>query len=162
MRTGSAFAEPGPGDLPIAKAVAKSDFPAVARRASSSLHPSWLFLAVLLLAGAIVGGWFLYRNVSDPYRTLTPMDVPVYLENANSLRGNVYKISGTVGDHLAWSREAGRLYSIEVGEKGQIDVLPLLIPAEFNRLNIQKGQRYFFKIEVGDKGILRAHDIRKI
>ncbi len=35
-------------------------------------------------------------------------------------------------------------------------------PASFNSLNIQKGQRYFFKVEVGEKGILRVQDIRKV
>ena len=40
--------------------------------------------------------------------------------------------------------------------------MPVLIPAQFNQLNIQKGQRYFFKIEVGDKGVLRVQDVRKI
>ena len=42
------------------------------------------------------------------------------------------------------------------------DILALLVPAEFNQLNIQKGQHYFFKIEVGDKGVLRVRDIRKV
>ncbi len=132
----------------------------MARRASSSVHPIWIIACVILLFAAIAGGWLLYRNVSDPYRTLTPLDVPAYLENANSLRGNVYKISVTVDTQLAWSPTVGRLYSVLID--GKSDVLPVLIPARFNQLNIQKGQRYFFKIEVGDKGILRAQDVRKV
>ncbi|MEA3189385.1 MAG: hypothetical protein QOD99_3215 [Chthoniobacter sp.] len=130
------------------------------RRASSTVQPSWIIGCVVLLGAAIVGGRLLYQNVSDPYRTLTPLDVTAYVENANSLRGNVYKISVTVGTQLAWSPTAGRLYSVEV--EGKPEVLAVLIPAQFNHLNIQKGQRYFFKIEIGDKGILRASDVRKV
>jgi len=83
-----------------------------------------------------------------------------YLDSADSLRGNVYKLTGTVGTQLAWAPREGRLYAVEVNERN--DILALLIPATFNSLNIQKGQHYFFKIEVGEKGILRVRDLRKV
>lgn len=130
------------------------------RRASSSLQPWWIVVAVVLAIGAMAGGWVLYKNVSDPFRTLTALDVATYLDNANSLRGNVYKVTGTVDTQLAWAPQVGRLYSVELNDRNEI--LALLIPASFNRLNIQKGQRYFFKIEVGEKGILSVCDIRKV
>jgi hypothetical protein len=132
------------------------------RRASSSVPP-WLFIVCLVgLAVAVAGGWFAYRHVSDPFRTLQPLDVAAYLENGNSLRGNIYKVTGTIANSLSWSPTEGRLFSIEVeNRKEGIDVLPLLIPADFNGLNVQQGQRYIFKIEVVEKGLLRAQDIRK-
>jgi hypothetical protein len=130
------------------------------RRASSSVHPLWVAGVALLLVVAAIGGWFVYKKVSDPYRTLTTLDVPTYLNNANSLRGNVYKVQVVIGTQLAWAPMEGRLYSVETAGGG--DVLPIMIPAEFNSVNMQKGQRYFFKIEVGDKGILRVQDIRKV
>lgn len=117
-------------------------------------------MVVLLAIAAIAGGWALYKNVSDPYRTLTALDVSAYLENANSLRGNTYKLNAIVDTQLAWSPRQGRLYSVEVD--GRKDILPVLIPAPFNSVNVQKGQRYFFKLEVGDKGILLVRDIRKV
>jgi hypothetical protein len=129
------------------------------RRASASFSPWWVAGVVVLALAAIGGGWALFKNVSDPYRTLTPLDVPAYLANANSLRGNVYKLNATVDMQLAWAPLAGRLYSVEAN--GRDDVLPVMIPANFNSMNIQKGQRYFFKVEVGDKGVLRVQDIRK-
>src|SRR4051812_39553858 len=82
----------------------------VVRRASSSVNPWWLGGVVLLVVAAIVGGWVLFKNVSDPYRTLTSLDVPVYLKSADSLRGNIYKLDGTVAAQLAWAPSAGRLY----------------------------------------------------
>lgn len=132
----------------------------MARRASSSVNPVWVAGVVALVVAAMAGGWFLYKNVSDPYRTLTALDVPAYLENSNSLRGNVYKLQATVDTQLAWAPAEGRLFSVEV--QGRNDMLPIMIPASFNSMNIQKGQRYFFKLEVGDKGVLRVQDIRKV
>ena len=42
------------------------------------------------------------------------------------------------------------------------DLLPILVPPQFNSVNIERGQRFFFKIEVADKGILKAQDVKKI
>ncbi len=129
----------------------------MARRASSSAHPAWMLLAALLVIAAIAGGYFLFGKASDPYRTLSPLPVADYLQNSNSLRGNVYKIDGTVSQSLQWSPTGGRLFSIEVGN----DVLPVLVPPDFNSVNIERGQRFNFKIEVGDRGVLKALDVKK-
>ena len=131
------------------------------RRASSRTRPVSLVLALLLFAGVLGGGAYLWSMLSDPYRTLTPIDVPAYLDNSDSLRGNVYKLTGTIDSELAWSPTHGRLFSV-VADGDKENVLPLLIPAELNFMNIQKDQRFFFKIQVGEKGILTASDMRKI
>ena len=118
----------------------------------------WLFLAAALVVAAIAGGYFLFGRVSDPYRTVSALPVRDYLENANSLRGNVYKLDATVVKQLEWSSTSGRLFSVDApgGE-----VLPILVPANFGSLNIERGQRFLFKIEVGDKGILKAQEVKK-
>ncbi len=130
----------------------------MARRASSSAHPVWMLIAAALLLGALGGGYFLFGKASDPYRTMTALPVADYLENSNSLRGNVYKLDGTVSKSLEFSPVNGRLFSVAVGN----DLLPILVPPQFNSVNIERGQRFFFKIEVGDKGILKAQDVKKI
>jgi len=131
------------------------------RRASSRTNPVWLVVALIILAGALAGGAYLWMSVGDPYRTLAPIDIPTYLDNANSLRGNVYKFTGTIDSELAWSPDGGRLFSV-LADGSKTDVIPLLIPPQLNYINIQKDQRFNFKIEVGDKGILTASDLRKI
>lgn len=134
----------------------------MARRASSKIHPLWLGVIILIVIAAIGGGYFLFNRVSDPYRTVSALDVPEYLENSNSLRGNTYKVTGTIINSLAWSPTAGRLFSVEVGSGVSADVLPVLIPVQFNAVNVQKGQRFIFKIEVDEKGILKTRDLRKV
>ena len=126
------------------------------RRASSSFHPSWLVAALLVLIGAI-GGGFLLQSRSDPFRAVAPLPVKDYLENSNSLRGNVYKLEATIAKTIDWSAEAGRLFAVETGS----DMLAVLIPPQFGQLNIERGQRYVLKLEVGDKGVLRVQEVRK-
>ena len=41
------------------------------------------------------------------------------------------------------------------------DVLPIFIPAEFNKVNIQKGQHFSFSVEVNEKGILTVKGLNK-
>lgn len=131
----------------------------MARRRNSSIQPVWLLLAAVLLAAAFLGSRIFHSNGSDPYRTIATLDVPAYLENANSLRGNVYKVAGEVSNSLAWSPTAGRLIAVDV-DQGQ-NTIPVLVTAEFNQINIQKGQKFIFVIEVNEKGILQTKKITK-
>jgi hypothetical protein len=128
----------------------------MARRASSSAHPVWLILAAVLALAAI-GGGFLIRSQSDPFRAVAALPVADYLDNSNSLRGNIYKVDATITRSIHWSQTGGRLFAIEAGS----DVLALLVPPQFNQLNIERGQRYVFKVEVVEKGILRVQEVRK-
>jgi hypothetical protein len=84
------------------------------------------------------------------------------LENANGLRGNVYKIDGVVLNSLAWVPAKGRLYSFEIKNGTRTDVVAVMIPAQFNSLNLQKGQRFWVKLEVGTGGVLFAQDLVKV
>ena len=128
----------------------------MARRASSSVNPVWLIVAAAVLA-AIVAGVLIFKDkVGDPFRTLPPFPVADYLQNSNALRGNVYKVECVVGDQLAYAQGA-RLFSVDINS----EPVGLLIPAELRDLNIQKGQRYIFKIEIDEKGRLRALEAQK-
>jgi hypothetical protein len=117
-----------------------------------------MIVAVGIIAFLAVGYWLVTRDI-EPYRTVPVLDVAAYLENANSLRGNTYRIEGEVLNSLAWSPTSGRLIAIGVSE-GR-DVLPVLVPTDLNQINIQKGQRFIFLIEVDEKGILKANNLTK-
>lgn len=133
----------------------------MARRASS--RPQWgiLVVVVLLIAGGAVGTYYLSGTVNDPYRTLQGLDLQAYYENANSLRSNEYKIDGTVVNQLKWDPQQGRLFSFEVSGPGGDRPVGVLIPPELSTVNIQKGQQFALKVEVGSGGILLARDLRK-
>jgi hypothetical protein len=128
----------------------------MARRASSSAHPFWLLAAALLVIGAVAGGFAIHAR-SDPFRTVAALPVKDYLDNSNSLRGNVYKLEATVAKSIDWSASAGRLFAVEAGG----EMLAVLVPPQFNSINIERGQRFVFKIEVAEKGVLRVQEVKK-
>ena len=131
----------------------------MARRSRKSQNPTWIALTCGLIAVGFIGAFFLFQGTSEPYRTIAKLDVRAYLDNANSLRGNAYRIQGEVVNALAWSPTEGRL--IAVGTAEDAEVIPILVPTNFNHINIQKGQRFDFKLEVDEKGLLRTTDMIK-
>jgi hypothetical protein len=116
-------------------------------------------IAALLILAAFFGSRFFGAKTSQPFRTVAPLDVQTYLENANSLRGNVYKVEGEVLNSLGWSPTKGRLIAVSVDDGKQ--VVPVLVTTDFSHVNIQRGQRFIFLLEVDDKGILRTKDLTK-
>ena len=131
----------------------------MARRSKKSRLPLGIVVAIVLVVAAYLGSRFFITTSSQPFRTATPLDVKTYLENANSLRGNVYKIQGEVLNSLGWSPTKGRLIAVGVDNGSQ--VVPVLVTTDFSHINIQRGQRFIFLLEVDDKGILRTKDMTK-
>jgi hypothetical protein len=129
----------------------------MARKKKSSPQPKWLIAIIGLAVVAFIGSQFFNSKETDPYRTIPLLDASSYLENANSLRGNTYKLKGTVAESLAWSPNSGRLIAITVDD----EQLPLLVTPEFNSMNIQKEQNLIFVVEVDEKGILRTKKVSK-
>jgi hypothetical protein len=123
----------------------------------SALSPSVIGVVVVLFL-VLAATVFLISQGSEPYRTTDNLDVSSYLENANSLRGNTYRLDAEVLNALAMSPSQGRLISVQPGEGG---VLPVMIPSSFNHLNIQRGQRFVFMVQVDERGILQVTDMTK-
>lgn len=132
---------------------------AMARRGKSSIKPLWIIVAVVLIGMAFLGSRLFLTATSEPFRTVPVLDVQTYLDNSNSLRSNVYRLKGEVVNSLAWSPSTGRLIAVSVDE-GR-NVVPVLVTTEFNQINIQKGQKFIFLLEVDEKGILRTKDLTK-
>lgn len=132
---------------------------AMARRGKSSIKPLWIIVAVVLIGVAFLGSRLFLTATSEPFRTVPMLDVQTYLDNSNSLRSNVYRLKGEVVNSLAWSPSTGRLIAVSVDE-GR-NVVPVLVTTEFNEINIQKGQKFIFLLEVDEKGILRTKDLTK-
>ena len=90
-------------------------------------------------------------------RTVPPLEVKSYLENSQSLRGNIYKLEGKVSDLLAWSKDSGRMIAVQV----ENEIVPVLVTNDFVNMNIQKEQKLIFVVEVDEKGILRTRKVEK-
>jgi hypothetical protein len=120
-------------------------------------------LLVLLAAG---GGFYgLHQNGGEAsLRTTEALDPALYYDNANSLRGNTYKIDAEIGSSLGNSPTKGRLFSVVLKKQtqgGAPVVLPVLVPPTLGGLTIQKGQHYLMKVKVIEDGLLKVEEARK-
>ena len=100
----------------------------MARRASSKIRPLWIVCILGALGLAVLGGIAIQSQGGDAFRTVPELDLGEYLANANSLRGNSYKVKGVIAQSLGYSRGKGRLFSVEVNGPGGDGVLPVLVP----------------------------------
>ncbi|MFQ3671470.1 MAG: hypothetical protein SNJ84_08425 [Verrucomicrobiia bacterium] len=131
------------------------------RRAQSRIHPGWLIAAFVVITFLLLGGFLFLRGGSDPFRTDQALDPTTYLDYALSLRGNTYKFEGVVHNNLAWDPTRGRLISVEVtGPRGP-ELLPVLVPAELDAVNLQKGQRFWFRVKIVENGVILVDQLRK-
>ena len=116
---------------------------------------------VVYTAIAIGVGFLLTRLVGEPFLSMTELDVDDYLNHADNLRGNRYTFEGAIANALAWTPDEGRLFSVDVTTDDDVDVLPVLIPAALNHLNVQKGQVYQFSVDIAERGLIRVQEMRK-
>jgi hypothetical protein len=130
----------------------------MARRAQSGLKPAHLISMLALLAGIIGGGWSLLNRGTDPMTGLSLLSTEEYLESSNALSGNTYKVEGTIDNRLDSWKGSDRLFSVQVSEGGSF--VPILVPASLDA-NIQRGQRYVFKVRVLETGVLEVLQLLK-
>ncbi len=130
----------------------------MARRAQSGLKPADLISMLALLAGVIAGGWSLLNRGTDPMTGLSLLSAEEYLESSNALSGNTYKVEGTIDNRLDSWKGSDRLFSVQVSEGGSF--VPVLVPASLDA-NIQRGQRYVFRVRVLETGVLEVLQLIK-
>jgi hypothetical protein len=118
------------------------------------------------MVAAFVGGLiliafagFFLSGSKTPYRTAPEFPVDEYRSTSSSLRGNTYRLTGSVLNSIAWAPDRGRLISVE--PKGSNAPIPLVVPASLNVQSIQKGQQFHFLVEVRENGILFARELSK-
>jgi hypothetical protein len=120
-----------------------------------------LYIVSGLLAVVIVGiiGYFSYKYMADPYRTLEPFPMDKYLADYRSMTGAKFKADLKVSNDLGSKPDTGRLMVFTI----QNDTRPLvvLIPPKFGGLFFEKGQNYQASLEVGEGGLIYADSCEK-
>ncbi|MBK8091776.1 MAG: hypothetical protein IPK32_07295 [Verrucomicrobiaceae bacterium] len=136
----------------------------MARRAQSSIRFSHLLGLILLLAVLGGGGFALLNRSVDPMTGVTELVAAEYLENASALSGNIYRVEGIVDDRLdqGWRQADGRLFSVQVNDGSGNSFVPVWVPPDYQGANIQRGQRYTFKVRVQESGVLEVLELLKV
>jgi hypothetical protein len=119
----------------------------------------WIVSGLLVLVIVGVIGYFSYKYMSDPYRTLEPFPMDKYLADYRSMTGAKFKADLKVSNDLGWKADTGRLMVFTT----QNDSRPLvvLIPPRLGGLFFEKGQNYQASLEVGDGGLVYADSCEK-
>jgi hypothetical protein len=121
-------------------------------------------LLFILVVGAVVA-FLLLGDGGAPRRSnrvaaSNDFSLRDYLDNANSLRGNTYRMEGRVEEQLRWTRDRGRLLSLVVEGSADGSPVPVWVPQDFSHLSIEKNTKLSVVAEVGDNGLLVARDVR--
>jgi hypothetical protein len=134
------------------------------RKKKSGGLPPWLIPLIVLIAAA-VAYYALRQSAPDAsLRTVEELDPELYYDQANSLRGNTYKIDAVIDSSLGNSISKGRLFSVDLNKTtqgGAPAILPILVPLSLGSLTIQKGQHYLMKVKVVDNGLLQVEEASK-
>ena len=136
----------------------------MARRAKSSLSSVHIVIILAAVAIFIWGGYTLmHRTSGATFNGTAQRSVREYLENSNALSGNTYQIEGTIEERLDnWRSAEGRLFSVLVEDSSDSSPLPVLVPQKLNSTNIQRGQRFKFKVTVqAESGVLEVVELTK-
>lgn len=129
----------------------------MSRRAQSGVRPThWLGLIAILAVVGVVGFILMNRTI-DPMTGITELSASEFMENATALSGNEYKVEGIVDDRLDnWRSADGRLFSLQVNDGSGNTYLPVWVPPDYTGANIQRRQRYIFKVSVMETGVLKV------
>ncbi|MBL9154533.1 MAG: hypothetical protein JNK37_18785 [Verrucomicrobiales bacterium] len=147
------------------------------RRASSGINLGQIlgiagailgFIVAAVLLIRVVGGDFLGGSSGGgPGRSggslgnASELQVATYIDNANSLRGNVYKVSGKIEEILKYTPDRGRLITVDATGGGETALLPVLVPETFSGVNIDRGAQFTFIVRVDRGGILIAEQVEQ-
>ena len=131
----------------------------MARRASSksSLLPTIGILAALILV--LAGGFALLNKKSGGFSD-PPLPIDAFLNNANSLRGNIYSVEGRINSIRP--RDNGKFVHLRVDENGKDRHVFVVVPNDLNKINLEREQSYAFKVEIKSGGIPMASKLSRL
>ena len=138
------------------------------RRASSGVNVGQMVGIAIAIIGFFVIAFLLIKLIAGDFigsgpnggrgGNATALSLTSYRENANSLRGNSYRIQGKIEEMLRWS-ESGRLISFEASDGARTIPVPVLVPADFRNVNLERGSEMSMIVRVDREGTLVAESI---
>jgi hypothetical protein len=134
------------------------------RSTSSSNKKSQLTtyaLAFIMTVIILVAGKSYLNKQAQHFANLNDLSLVDLKDNGTSLSGNEYRIKGKIEERTILKNERGLLVSIKSdATDAATGIIPVHIPPSIDRINIERGQNYSFKIEVNREGLPVAKDIK--
>lgn len=115
-------------------------------------------LLIKVIAGDLIGDGGGGGSKASSGNT-SSLSLTTYRSNANSLRGNVYRVEGKVEETLRWTADRGRLISFEASDATETVPVPVLVPEDFSNINIERGTEMSMVVRVDRDGTLVAEAI---
>jgi hypothetical protein len=134
----------------------------MARRASSSTNPILIIGLVVAVVALIFGGKLFMSKKKKSFTDVNLLAVQDLLDNGNSLRNNEYLIEGKIDERFFRDGNTSSVVSVRMKAESSEEIVPVVIPAKFNKLNIEREQRYAFKVRFEQGGIPVATDISRL
>ena len=131
----------------------------MSRRAQKGINPMIIALTGIIIALIFVTIIFLLKTQKNSIRSVNKFNVNDYIKEGSTLLGTEGIVTGTVNEKLRWTTNRGEVISLRVEEINQL--IPILIPPTFRDLNISIGDRFTFRIEVGNSEVLTAKEINR-
>ena len=129
----------------------------MSRRAQKGINPMIIALTGIIIALIFVTIIFLLKTQKNSIRSVNKFNVNDYIKEGSTLLGTEGIVTGTVNEKLRWTTNRGEVISLRV--EGINQLIPILIPPSFRDLNISIGDRFTFRIEVGNSEVLTAKEI---
>jgi len=134
----------------------------MARRASSSTNPILIIGIAAAVIATIFAAKFVMSKKSETFSDVNTLAIQDLLENGNSLRNNEYLIEGKIHERFFRDSNTSSVVSVLVKSSSGEEIVPVKVPSKFNNLNIEREQRYSFKVKFEQGGIPVATDISRL
>lgn len=119
----------------------------------------WVSLALTFVIVLTIGGFFLFRYLNDPFRTLQPFPVAKYMDGYKALAGSKFRAILRVENDLGWKEGVGRLMAFTIRDEPHPIVV--MIPPSLAQIYFVKGQSYRAELEVKEGGLIYANSCKK-
>jgi len=120
----------------------------------------YIIVAVAVIA-ALVAGKFILDKRSQHFSGLSELSVSDMKNGATSLSGNEYRVTGEIAEKIKWTADRGQMVSLSVdqGEQGK-GTIPIKVPSGIDKVNLERGHSYTFKVEINREGLPVASDVK--
>lgn len=133
----------------------------MARRARKGVDPTHIALGAIVLLGVVAALWFALGRSQGSMRSVSELDIAEYVNKGDSMGGTEWRLTGTIAEKIRWTPDRGQLVSVSVDTAAGNESVAVLIPAEFNDMSINIGDRFTMRVEVGEKTVLVANEIER-